>query len=167
MKYDTLIREATEADVPRILLIVNHAITATTANYDYEPHTLEQEVRWFTEKQQQGFPVLVAEVDGQVAGFATFGTFRQKFGYRFTVEHSVYVAPELTGRRIGSALLEALIVRAKSEGYHLMIGGIDASNAESIAFHEKFGFKKCGIIPEAAFKFGRWLDLQFMSLKLS
>lgn len=161
-----VIRPAREADVPAILEIVNHAILHTTANYDYEPHSLETELQWFHDKQLNNFPILVADYSDKILGFASYGPFRSRHGYRFTVEHSVYVHPDFTGKKIGSALLEKLIETARFEGYHLMIGGIDASNENSIRFHEKFGFERCGLITEAAFKFGRWLDLQFMSLKL-
>ncbi len=160
------IRPATQNDVGSILQIVNHAIAETTANYDYEPHTIEDQKIWFDEKIDSGFPVIVADVDGIVAGFGTYGPFRFKYGYRFTAEHSVYVANSYIGKGLGSLLLPELIRLAKNQGLHLLIGGIDASNESSIRFHEKFGFEKCGVIPEVAFKFGRWLDLQFMMLKL-
>lgn len=90
----------------------------------------------------------------------------RKIGYQFTVEHSVYVAPEFIGKGIGKQLLLALIVLAKDEGYHTMIGGTDAANTGSIAFHRKFGFVETGILKEVGFKFGKWLDLQFMQLIL-
>ena len=161
-----MIRKATAEDVPAILSIVNHAILYTTANYLYEAQTLADQQKWWNDKQTKNFPVLVAEENNQVIGFASYGTFREKIGYRFTVEHSVYVAPKWIGKGIGSKLLTALIELAKSEGYHTMIGGIDAENEYSIAFHEKFGFTKVGLIKQAAFKFDRWLDLQFVQLML-
>lgn len=164
---NVLVRDAETTDIPAILRIVNHAIEHTTANYDYLPHSLEQELEWFADKKAKGFPVFVAVENEKVCGFGTYGPFRFKYGYRFTVEHSVYVAPGSIGKGIGSLLLERLIASATESGYHLMIGGIDASNHGSIAFHEKFGFETCGIIREAAFKFDRWLDLMFMSRKLS
>ena len=99
-------------------------------------------------------------------GFGTYGTFREKIGYQYTVEHSVYVAEAFIGKGIGTLLLTELIQLAKSQGYHTMIGAIDADNGDSIAFHKKFGFVECGIIKEAAFKFNRWLDLLFMQLIL-
>jgi phosphinothricin acetyltransferase len=97
-----------------------------------------------------------------VVGFGTYGTFREKIGYQFTIEHSVYVQAEQQGKGIGKALLNQLIVQAKTEGYHVMIGGIDANNAESIAFHQKMGFVIVGHLKEVGFKFENWLDLCFM-----
>ena len=160
------IREAQESDIAAILEIVNYAIVNTTANYNYEPQSLQSQQKWFADKIEQNFPVFVAILDQKVVGFGTYGTFREKIGYQFTVEHSVYVAPDHIGQGIGKLILLQLIATAKSQGYHTMIGGIDASNSESIAFHAKFGFTECGIIKQAGYKFGRWLDLLFMQLLL-
>lgn len=156
------IRAAVKSDLQSILDIVNYSIVHTTSNYNYDPQTLDVQQQWFEHKNQHGFPVIVAEKDQKVIGFATYGTFREKIGYRFTVEHSVYVAEEYVGQGIGKLLLTELIAIARNNQVHTMIGGIDASNAGSIEFHKKFGFEECGIIKEAAFKFDRWLDLLFM-----
>ena len=163
---NVIIRNATIEDLPPILEIVNHAILNTTSNYLYEVQTLENQLLWFEDKKSKQFPIIVADYNGTAIGFGTYGTFREKIGYQFTVEHSVYVAPEFIGKGIGKQLLLALIVLAKEEGYHTMIGGIDAANTGSIDFHKKFGFVETGIIKEVGFKFGKWLDLQFMQLIL-
>lgn len=158
------IRLATLEDMNGVLAIVNHSIVHTTANYNYDPQTLADQQAWFFTKQKQHFPVFVAELDGAILGFSTYGTFRERTGYRFTVEHSVYVLDGHSGKGIGRGLLEILIQEARQQGFRNMIGGIDASNSESIAFHKKFGFTECGIIRKAAYKFDRWLDLLFMQL---
>jgi phosphinothricin acetyltransferase len=163
---NVIIRNATIEDLPAILEIVNHAILHTTSNYLYEVQTVEKQLQWFEEKKSKQFPIIVADYNGTAVGFGTYGTFREKIGYQFTVEHSVYVAPEFIGKGIGKQLLLALIVLAKDGGYHTMIGGIDAANTESIDFHRKFGFVETGKIKEVGFKFGKWLDLQFMQLIL-
>lgn len=163
---NVIIRNATIEDVPQILEIVNHAILHTTSNYLYDVQTIENQLQWFEDKQNKKFPILVADYDGKTIGFGTYGTFREKIGYQFTVEHSVYVAPEFVGKGIGKQLLLALIVLAKDEDYHTMIGGIDAANTGSITFHKKLGFVENGVIKEVGFKFGKWLDLQFMQLIL-
>jgi len=160
------IRQATENDVKGILEIVNHAILHTTANYNYEPQSFEIQMEWFRQKQAHDFPVIVAEFENQVVGFGAYGTFREKIGYQFTVEHSVYVSDAFIGKGIGKLLLAELISLAEKQNLRTMIGAIDAENSDSIAFHEKFGFTKCGIIKDAAFKFDRWLDLQLMQLLL-
>lgn len=163
---DVIIRNATIADIPKILEIVNHAILHTTSNYLYDVQTLENQLHWFEDKKTKNFPIIVADYNGTAVGFGTYGAFREKIGYQFTVEHSVYVAPDFIGKGIGKQLLLALIVLAKDEGYHAMIGGIDADNSGSIAFHKKFGFVETGILREVGFKFGKWLDLQFVQLIL-
>ena len=143
------LRKATQSDLSSILEIVNHAIANTTAIYDYDLRTLEQQALIF-----------------EILGFGTYDTFRTKIGYRFTVEHSVYVKEGFEGKGIGALLLQKLIETAKEENYHVMIGVIDASNENSIKFHERFGFQSMGILKEVGYKFDRWLDANLMSLKL-
>ena len=163
---EIIIRPATTEDLPSILEIVNHAILYTTAIYDYDARTLEQQKAWFEEKQTSQFPVIVAELDNEVLGFGTFGTFRVKVGYRFTVEHSVYLHDKATGKGIGKLILQKLIDLAKAQNYHSMIGVIDASNSGSIAFHKKFGFVEAGVLKQAGYKFDEWLDVSLMQLLL-
>lgn len=163
---ETIIRPAKTEDLPSILEIVNHAILYTTAIYDYAARTLEEQQVWFEEKQASKFPVIVAEFDNEVIGFGTYGTFRVKIGYRFTVEHSVYVNDKATGKGIGKLLLQRLIDLAKEQQHHSMIGVIDASNSGSIAFHKKFGFEEAGVLKEAGYKFDKWLDVSLMQLLL-
>lgn len=158
------IRPAIEEDLKNILDIVNHSILYSTANYNYEIQTLETQKKWFEDKKSKKFPVIVADYQGKAIGFATYGTFREKIGYQFTVEHSVYVNDDFQGKGIGKLLLTKLILLAKEQGFHNMIGAIDAENLESIAFHEKFGFKIAGTIKEVGYKFDHWLDLVFMQL---
>ena len=156
------IRDATEADLPRILAITNEAIANTTAVWSFSPATLEARAAWLRERQTRKFPVLVAVDGADVIGFASFGDFRPWEGYLHSVEHSVYVAPEAQRRGAGAALLAALIGRAEALGKHAMLGGIEAGNAASLALHRRFGFQEVGRLPEVGQKFGRWLDLVFM-----
>lgn len=149
-----------------ILEIVNHNILHSTALYDYDPKPHAYIETWFAEKQDGNWPVIVALEGDVVVGYGTYGAFRFKQGYRFTIEHSVYVAPGQEGKGIGKLLLAELIRLAKEGGYHCMIGGIDADNKGSIEFHKKFGFTETGVIRESGYKFGKWLDLMFMQLIL-
>ncbi len=160
------IRNATEEDLPQILLILNEAIKNTTAIYHYEEHSESQFQQWFQDKQLHNFPVFVIEENSTIMAYGTYGTFRPFAGFQFTVEHSVYVHPEYQGKGLGKLLLKALIEKATTDGFHCMIAGIDAENTSSIAFHKKFGFKEAGRFPEAGRKFDRWLDLVFMQLLL-
>jgi L-amino acid N-acyltransferase YncA len=160
------IRPAIFADIDTILEIVNHEILHGTSNYDYEPHDFEAQKLWFEDKQAKNWPIIVAEFENAAIGYATYGQFREKIGYQYTVEHSVYVAEEFIGKGVGKLLLAALIKLAKEQGFHNMIGAIDAENKASIAFHKKFGFKATGTIREVGYKFDHWLDLVLMQLIL-
>lgn len=151
------IATATTEDLEAILAIVNYEIAHTTAIYDEIARSMEQQKAIFFDKQKNNFPLLVAKENNKVIGFATYGTFRPKSAYRFTVEHSVYVKHNNHGKGIGKKLLLELMQQAKSQNIHTMIGVIDAENKNSILFHEKMGFKIVGRLDETGFKFGRWL----------
>lgn len=151
-----------------ILEILNDAIVSSTALYDYVARPPQSMHGWFDVKRRGGFPVWGAvDESGRLLGFASYGTFRERPAYKYSVEHSVYVARSSRGRGVGGALMRRLIQSAEEAEYHLLIGGIDAANQESIAFHEKLGFVHAGTIKQAGFKFGRWLDLAFYQLTLA
>ena len=160
------IRNATIEDMSSVLEIVNHEILYSTSIWDYDIRNLEQQVAILKDKKEHHFPFIVAEKEDKIVGFATYGSFRFKVGYRFTVEHSVYVHKDFHGNGIGKLLLLELISLAKAKKLHTMIGVIDSENQSSITFHEKFGFKTVGIIKETGYKFDRWLDSVFMQLLL-
>lgn len=150
-----------------ILEIFNDAIANSTALYDYVPRPLESMVGWFKTKEANRFPVIGSESDaGELVGFASYGTFRAWPAYKYSVEHSVYVHKDHRGHGRGFKLMQRLIDRAREQQYHVMVGGIDITNAASVSLHEKLGFVHAGTIKHAAFKFGRWLDLGFYQLIL-
>ncbi|HIQ18361.1 MAG TPA: N-acetyltransferase family protein [Novosphingobium capsulatum] len=157
-----LIRNAGPADTPAILAIYNHAVKHTTAVWNATPATLADREAWLADKARRDFPVLVAEKDGAVRGYATYGEFRAFSGYAKTAEHSVYVDPACHRQGIGKALLEALVAHAGRAGLHVLVAGIDASNTGSIALHEALGFVVAGRLNEVGRKFDRWLDLLFL-----
>jgi L-amino acid N-acyltransferase YncA len=159
-------RPATLDDIPSILEITNHEILNSTVLYEYEPRTLRQQTDWFNEKSDNNWPVLVAELDGKVVGFGTYGPFRARVAYRNSIEHSVYVHKDFRGKTIGHQLMIELIRLARISGYHTIIAGIDSSNKGSVEFHRKFGFETVGTFKEVGFKFNRWLDVIFMQLIL-
>lgn len=160
------IRPANINDLQQILDIYNYAITHTTAVYDYKPHTLEMRSQWFTEKQKDGYPVLVAEENGDIKGFCALGSFRAWAAYKFTVENAVYVKESEQGKGIGKLMMQALIEDAKRHGFHTIVAGINADNLPSIRLHEQFGFREVAYFKEVGRKFDRWLDLKFMQLVL-
>jgi L-amino acid N-acyltransferase YncA len=160
------LRDATEADLPQILEIYNDVILNTTAVYSEKPHTLEMRQAWFKERKESGFPVIVAEQEGQIAGLATYGHFRVWPCYRFTVEHSVYVHKNRRGQGISKLLLNEIIDHAKKASMHALIAGIDSENDVSLKLHQQFGFEQVARFKQVGFKFNRWLDLIFMELML-
>jgi len=145
-----------------ILAIFNEAIANTTALYDYQLRTDADMVSWFADKTAKNYPVIgVENAAGDLLGFATFGQFRLRPAYKYSVEHSVYVDTRFRGQGVGRLLLAAIVAEVGRHDYHVMVGGIDAENAVSIRLHESLGFTHCGTVRQAGFKFGRWLDLAF------
>ena len=163
---DITIRDAVEADLPGIMDIYNDAVTNTTAIWNEAVVDLANRKAWFSARRERGFPVLVAVRGKQVIGYASYGDWRAFDGFRHTVEHSVYVRGDSRGTGTGKRLLKALIDRASFNGIHVMIAGIEAENAASIKLHEKLGFRVVGRFSEVGIKFGRWLDLACMELKV-
>lgn len=161
-----LIRDAAESDLPGILEIHNEAIANSTAIWDETLADLNERRRWLDDRRANGFPVLVADVDGAVAGYASYGVWRAKSGYRYTVENSVYVHVDYHRRGIATALMTELIERARAGGIHVIIASVESTNATSIALHERFGFRIVAQMPEVGCKFGRWLDMTYLQLTL-
>lgn len=161
-----MIRHGEEKDLDDILEIYNDAILNTTAVYTYKPQTLEQRKEWFNNKVLEGYPVFVFEENNKVIGFASCGQFRPWEAYKYTIEHLVYVDKKSRGKGIGALLLKKIIEEANERGYATLVAGIDSKNYGSIKMHEKLGFKYCGIIKKAGYKFETWLDLVFYQLDL-
>ncbi|MFG2115910.1 GNAT family N-acetyltransferase [Streptomyces sp. NPDC048718] len=161
-----VVRAARPEDAEAIRAIRNHAIEHSTALWTRTPQSSEEAAAWLTVHLGRG-SALVAEVDGEVAGFAVYGPWRELDGFRHTVENSVYVREDRHGRGIGSALLAALIDSARAAGHHVVVAGIEAENTSSIRLHQRFGFEHAGTVPEVGTKFGRWLDLALLTLRLS
>ncbi|MBM4006465.1 MAG: N-acetyltransferase family protein [Planctomycetes bacterium] len=156
-----------ERHAGQILEILNDAIVTSTALFDYKPRPPDSMVAWFKTKEANRFPVIGVEgPDGMLLGFVSFGTFRAWPAYKYTVEHSVYVHKDHRRQGLGRALMKEIIAAARAQDYHLLVGGIEAANAGSIALHESLGFSLAGTIKQAGYKFGRWLDLSFYQLVL-
>ena len=150
-----------------ILSILNEAILNSTALYDYQPRTLDSMAAWFATKRKGNYPVVGAvSENGELLGFASYGMFRGWPAYKYTVEHSVYVASAHRGKGIGKRLLQRIIGEAEGQGYHVLVGGIDSQNLVSIGLHESLGFERAGTIRHVGFKFSKWLDLVFFQLIL-
>ncbi|MCS5449508.1 GNAT family N-acetyltransferase [Enterobacter huaxiensis] len=161
-----IVRHASKEDCAAIGEIYNHAVLHTAAIWNDKTVDTDNRIAWFEARTLAGYPVLVMEDEGVVAGYASFGDWRAFDGFRHTVEHSVYVHPQHQGKGIGRSLMEALIVEARKIGKHVMVAGIEAQNQTSIHLHETLGFVTTGQMPQVGTKFGRWLDLTFMQLQL-
>ena len=153
-----LIRAATPADVPAIKVLWNAMIRDTTATFTTVEKT-NDDLLHMLETRQGAF--LVAEAEGQCAGFVTWGPFRAGSGYAHTAEHTVITAtPE---RGTGRALLTAAFAHAHAQGIHVMIAAISGDNSAAVAFHRRLGFANTGQLPQVGRKNGRWIDLILMS----
>jgi phosphinothricin acetyltransferase len=161
------IRPAKPTDISAITRIYAHAVEHGTASFELEPPDEAEMARRMDELNSLNFPYLVAELDGALVGYAYAGPYRTRPAYRFTVENSVYVAPDAHRRGVGKALMEELIEVSTERGFRLMIAVIgDSKQAASIGVHEATGFKHVGVFENVGYKFDRWLDAVLMQRAL-
>ena len=155
-----IIRPATEHDAEALAAIYGHAVLHGFGTFEEEPPTaadMEGRRRLIANRD---LPYLVAEDDGQVLGFAYAGPFRPRAAYRYTLEDSVYVAPDATGKGVGRALLTAIIAACEAMGVRQLIAVVgDSGNSASLALHRSLGFEQTGISRSVGFKHGRWVDI--------
>jgi L-amino acid N-acyltransferase YncA len=158
------IRDATEADMESVQAIYAFYVTRTCASFEESPPSVEEMTRRMLKNtQERGLPYLVAESDGEVIGYTYAGPFRFRSSYRYTIEDSIYVAPSVARRGVGSRLLGALVERCTQLGYRQMIGVIgDSANHGSINLHRRLGFRQEGVLRGVGLKFGRWVDVVIM-----
>jgi len=165
LAIDVHVRPARQEDLPEILRIYNDEILTGVATWDEEPWTMERRRAWFDEHDELQ-PVLVAECDDRVAGFAYLTKMSQKSGWRFTREDTIYLDPDFRGRGIGRVLLAALIEEARRLGVHVVVASITTENEVSIRLHASLGFEVVGTLREAGLKFGRRLDTCYMQFTI-
>jgi phosphinothricin acetyltransferase len=161
-----MLRAATLDDLPEILDIYNDAVLHTTAIWNDAVVDLDNRRAWFIDRQARNYPILVAEDAGKIAGYASFGDFRPFDGYRFSVEHSVYVAEPNRRRGFGRALVQGLYEPARKLHKRVMIAGIAGDNAGSLKLHANLGFVETGRMRGVGTKFGKLLDLVFVQKEL-
>ena len=160
------IRLIAAADSASVADIYNHYVASTIVTFEEEPVAADTMALRIDAVQARGFPWLVAEQAGRVLGYAYAGPWKQRSAYRFSVESSVYIAPDRTGRGLGGALYRELIQRLKALDVHAVVGGISLPNAESVALHEKCGFRQVAHFSEVGRKFERWIDVGYWQLTL-
>jgi L-amino acid N-acyltransferase YncA len=161
------IRDVSEGDAKAIAAIYAHHVLHGTASYEVDPPSTDETVAKIRRITGPGWPFLVAEAEGSVAGYAYATQFRDRAAYRFTCEDSIYVDPQMIRRGIGAALLEALMRRSADYGFRTMIAVIGGAEPASIALHAKCGFAEVGRLTAVGFKFGRWLDSVYMQRRLT
>ncbi|MCA6124822.1 N-acetyltransferase [Bradyrhizobium sp. WSM 1704] len=157
-----IIRPATEQDIPAITAIFNEAVVNSNAIWTEKQDSEAERLAWMKARQALGYPVLIAAEGPAVLGYGTFGDFRAFPGYRYSVEHSVYIHADHRGRGLGRTIVDELMTAARALGKHVMIAGIDGGNPASLRLHAQAGFVEVARMPEVGRKFGRWLDLVFM-----
>lgn len=152
-----MIRTATAADLPALTAIYNHYIATSLATFDTEPFADRSE--WFSHYGDPPYVLLVADLDGVVAGYASSSQHRPKAGYRSSVETSVYLAPTATGQGLGRQLYDALLTLIDAAGVHRCLAGIALPNEPSVELHRAVGFTPIGVFTEVGTKFGQYVDV--------
>jgi phosphinothricin acetyltransferase len=165
MKDKITPRPALLSDCPAISDIYNYYVRHDTCTYQEVPERLEEREQWFRDHGPQ-YPVIVAESEGRIVGWASLSPYNKRSGYRYTVENSVYLDPEWRQKGIGTVLLQELIDRATALGYRTMIAVISAEQVASIKIHEKFGFIQGGHLKGIGLKFSQRLDVLYYQLEL-
>ena len=156
-----IIRKARREDIPSLREIYNEEVLHGTASFDTEEKSMADREAWFL-AHGEGYPLLVAELDGTAAGYASLSVYRERPAYRPSVELSVYIHKNYRRRGLAEALMRELLALAKADGrIHTVISIITGGNAASIALHEKLGFRFAGRLHDAGEKFGRRLDVDF------
>lgn len=160
------LRLAEEDDLPAINDIYNYYVPRSTCTYQLEPESMEDREAWFREHQPDQYPVIVAELDGDVIGWGSLSKFRLRAAYAPTVEASIYIHHQFHRRGLGRLLLTDLIDRARRAGFHSLIGGASADQSASIALQESMGFQRVAHLVEVGLKFGQRLDVIYLQLML-
>jgi L-amino acid N-acyltransferase YncA len=155
------VRKALVKDLKAITEIYNEAVLKTDATFDNTPKTLKEQREWFDEHGPHN-PVLVADADGKVQGWASLSQWSSRCAYAATAEISIYIKEEHRNQGIGKLLMQAILDAGDEAGLHTVISRITGGNQVSVRLHEKFGFKHIGVMREVGNKFGRMLDVIMM-----
>lgn len=161
------IRNAEYRDLQALLDIYNYEVEHGVATLDLNLKKMDEWEQWFYAHNIENHPLIVAEMDGEVSGYASLSSYREKEAYRSTVELSVYVSPDHRRQGVATALMQEILDLARNDdGTHLVVSVITAGNEASIKLHGKYGFTFCGTIHEVGTKFGRLLDIENYELKV-
>lgn len=162
-----LIRKAELRDLEELLEIYNYEVVYGVSTFDLHPKTLEERRQWFDSHNIDNHPLLVAEIEGHAAGYASLSSYREKEAYRSTVELSVYVGAAYRRRGVADALMKAILELARAdESIHTVVSVITGGNEASIRLHNKYGFTYCGCMHEVGYKLGAYRDIENYELKV-
>ena len=161
------IREATSDDAEAIRLIYNHEVENETSTMDLVPRTLETQREWIAARSGAFCAVVAVDSSETVLGFGALSEYKDRSGYRSTVENSVYVRRDVARRGIGKQILLHLLETATVSGFHSVIARIEAQSLASRGLHSSCGFELVGVEKQVARKFGKWLDIAVMQKSLA
>jgi phosphinothricin acetyltransferase len=161
MSSPARVRQATVADAAALREIYNYEVLRTTATFDLVPRSLADQQRWLAARSG-AFGAVVAELDGEVVGYASLSPYKDRAAYSTTVEDSVYVRQDRQGRGVGTLLLRTIVDVAETSGFHSVIARIEGGSAASQALHAACGVTVVGREREGGRKFNRWLDIVIM-----
>ena len=156
-----VIRDATPDDATALVAIYNHYVDHTIVTFEEAPVDAGEFARRMRAVTDATLPYLVAERAGLFVGYACGTRWKERSGYRYSVESTVYLSPDQAGKGVGTALYDALFTRLESWGAHAVMGGISLPNEASVALHEKLGMRKVAHFEAVGFKFGRWIDVGY------
>ncbi|GAA3556827.1 GNAT family N-acetyltransferase [Nonomuraea rosea] len=167
VKSPAVVRPATPEDVKAVAEIGAHYVNHSVATFDETPRTIADWQRWLDDLAGRGLPFLVADLSGEVAGYAYAGPWRPKPAYRYTVEDTIYLSPGHLGQGLGTALLGEVVTRSIAAGMRQMIAVIaDTGDPASATLHRRFGFVEAGRLTGVGFKHGRSIDTLLMQRPL-
>ena len=166
MSNNIIIRNANINDIQHILNIINYYINNSTNDYRYYEIHINELINWHNNSITNNQPIIVATINNFVVGYATYNQFRNRIGFKYSVEHYIYCHHHYTNKGIGKLLMNQLFISAKNNNIHTMIACIDSNNEKSIHFHHQLGFTHIGLLKEIGFKFNQFLNMNLMQIIL-
>jgi phosphinothricin acetyltransferase len=161
-----ILRPFIKADVAAICKIYAYYVENSAVTFELDAPSQDEIFEKFSEINNLAHPIIIAQIDERVIGFAYASTFRPRAAYRFTAENAIYIDKRMHGKGLGSMLLAELLKQSKAYGFNQMVAIITAGTDASIALHEKYGFEILGRLPELGYKFEKWHDIIHMQKKL-
>ena len=161
------IRSGRREDIPALLAIYNYEVVHGVATLDLQERTIAEWTTWFESHREPHYPLLVVEVNGHVAGYATLSSYRDKEAFQSTVELSIYIDPDYRGQGIATQLMDAMLAFARHDDtIHLVVSVITVGNEASVYLHKRFQFQYCGTMCQVGYKHGAYRDIVNYTLQV-